>query len=301
MSHNELPDVRPVAGQYSAMPAQKPSRQRGCFLFTVPGCIGMSCLSLVAVCCVVTLGPIVGFGTVAALLATNTASETGAESLRLEPNEGANLRVDNTNIDLTLRPSTGTARDISVEYELTANGFTSGSAQEALDNLTVVLQRTPDGMIELAVQEGDFWLTIYDLDATVTVPRTMDVIDIRQASDVQAEGVDGNYQIAAFSGDVILQDVRGSFDVVTTSFGDIQFNGDFLPNTDNRFETSSGDIRVSLPSTASVNYDAQTSGVGEANCPNVRQRDSCFGKLGDGTAQLTVRSDSGDITIATGP
>ncbi len=298
MSHNELPDIRSQNAGYSALPTRDATRSgRGCVLLTVPGCIISSCLGLVALSCMVVLAPIIGLGALAAALATNSVSETGTQTLRLEPSDAGHLVVDNTNIDVSLRP--GTSRDISLEYELTANGLTAGQAQDALDNLTVVLARDPNGDIRLDVQEGDYWLNIYSLDASLTVPPEMASVDIQRGDDVDIQGISADFMIDVLSHDVTLRDVSGSFEVRTSGLGDIVFEGDFAPNSRNIFESGSGDIRLTLPADANVEYTALTGGTGDVTCPRMVNRSDCRGRLGDGSALLSIESDSGDITLAT--
>lgn len=164
-------------------------------------------------------------------------------------------------------------------------------------------------------------------------------VEVRTTSgDVAVRGLSGNVQVQSSSGDVTLNEIAGSAEVRTSS-GDVALNavrGELRVQTtsgsvrganlerprevatssgavtlegtfaaDARITTTSGDVELRFAPASSVRLDvATTSGElalrGLALTDQRQERRSLSGTLGAGAGLLTVRTTSGDVTLAAG-
>lgn len=281
---------------YSSLPMIEtpPQPRRGCFLFTPLGCIFSSCIGMVACLCLVIVVPIVGVGTLIALLYTNSAVVTGNQSYRMESNETGRLEINDDNAKVNLIGSTGNL--INIDYELKAYGFTDGSAQSNAEKTIVEIQRLSDGTITVTVDDSAVDFSVYELSLDITVPTEMQTLVINSDDDVNIRDVEADFVIDAGMGDVSLTDVRGSFDVRTSFVANINFSGELGLNSTNNFHTALGDITMTIQGKANMNYNISSGG--DVTCPEP-PGSSCSGRFGDGSSSLQVDSDSGDIIVTT--
>lgn len=165
-----------------------------------------------------------------------------------------------------------------------------------------------------------------DTELDVTVPSNADVQINATSGDVNVDGVNGNVVVNGGSGDVNLQNVQGQVTVGTNSgsinidhasgslnvtsssgsidlgdanmsgksqlfsdSGTINVNGTLDPAGAYSITTNSGDINVSLPSDSSFTLDAHTNGTFST--------DFSTKQVGNGQDPLTVKSETGNITI----
>jgi Toastrack DUF4097 len=107
------------------------------------------------------------------------------------------------------------------------------------------------------------------------------------------------------SGDVRLLDAEVAKLVAEASSGDFEFDGRGSSLKDARIRTSSGDVRLRLPSDSAFDVDAdQSSGdmdVRFTDGDEVSRRDRVVGyRRGSGGAHIRVRTSSGDLTVSPG-
>jgi lia operon protein LiaG len=94
--------------------------------------------------------------------------------------------------------------------------------------------------------------------------------------------------------------VTGEVDAETSN-GRISYSGDMIAGGDNRLITSNGDVDVQLLGTPGIKLDASTSnGDVTSELPitaTTTSDDHLVGTIGDGEADLYIRTSNGDITI----
>jgi DUF4097 and DUF4098 domain-containing protein YvlB len=185
--------------------------------------------------------------------------------------------------------------------------------------------------------EGGFRLgTSPSADLTITVPASTDV-EIRTSNGaIELRGIEGTCSLRSSNGRVSLKDVKGDFEGGTsngrieiedmagtadlntsngqinagnvtgvfdlsTSNGKVIFSGELTAGGSNRLVSSNGDVTVELEGTPSVSLEAETSN-GKVKSEleitaTVTGDKHLVGTIGDGEADLYVRTSNGDVTI----
>lgn len=273
-------------------PSHRTKKKGGCFFTTPLGCVvglafvGFSCV------CIIPIIITVGCGALATALFTNSVSRTGSEVLVLE--NPATARLDLSDFGSSAIKIQGADGDeITLNYELTTYGLRKNDAQDLLDNIKISLVRQPDNRITVNVEKsGSFGLSFHEIDFTLIVPPELAKVTLQPTSDVTIENLEADFVIDSTSfPNIRMTNVLGQFDVDAAS-GSITFSGSFRSGSSNRFQTSSGDIMLTLLEPVSLTYTAQ-SNTGSEVCPDA----GCTGSYGDRTSTLQVTSDSGDINI----
>jgi DUF4097 and DUF4098 domain-containing protein YvlB len=158
---------------------------------------------------------------------------------------------------------------------------------------------TSNGAIELVGLEGGG-----RVDTSNGAISLVDVSgDYRGSTSNGAIGIDGMEGTADFgtsNGAVDVADSRGEFDLHTSN-GRISFSGELTAGGDNRLETSNGRVNVELLGEPSVRIDASNSnGDITTDLPltiESTSRHELVGTIGDGEADLYVRTSNGDLDI----
>jgi len=117
---------------------------------------------------------------------------------------------------------------------------------------------------------------------------------------ITIDTMQGSARLHTSNGKVDVRDVIGEFELESSN-GGISFSGELLPGTRNRLETSNGRVEVELLGVASVTLDASTS-RGDVNSElpiliTVFRDKDLKGTIGDGEADLRIRTSNGDVTI----
>jgi DUF4097 and DUF4098 domain-containing protein YvlB len=173
-------------------------------------------------------------------------------------------------------------------------------------------------------------------DITITVPPSTDVELETSNGDVELRGIEGEGSLGTSNGDVVMDTLRGDFEGrtsngriegnavegavvlrtsngkvnlrevegefnVETSNGGIAYSGNMTAGGSNRLVTSNGSVVVEFTGNPSVVLDAETSN-GDVTCvlpilATVTKDDRLVGKIGDGEADLYIRTSNGDVTI----
>ena len=117
---------------------------------------------------------------------------------------------------------------------------------------------------------------------------------------IEVDNMEGMAVLSTSNGPVDIREVIGEFDVETSN-GRISFIGNMTAGGSNRLVTSNGSVYVELKGTPSVSLDAKTSnGKVASKLPilaTVTKEDHLIGKIGEGDADLYIRTSNGDITI----
>jgi Toastrack DUF4097 len=117
---------------------------------------------------------------------------------------------------------------------------------------------------------------------------------------IEATTVEGSVILKTSNGKIDLRDVHGEFDIESSN-GGVSFSGNMTAGGSNRLVTSNGDVLVELQGEPGVVLDAETSnGEVSSDLPiaaTVTRKERLVGKIGDGEADLYIRTSNGDITI----
>lgn len=196
------------------------------------------------------------------------------------------LMLKATGDDVSVRA--GEAGRISVASDRRVRGFLLNAAPTG----TAITSSRQGDAISLDVATPEVAAAgVTSSRVTITVPpRTaLDVTSTR--GDVAVESVRGMIAISSRSGDVALRGVglQGQSSVTSAS-GDVSFSGTLDAAGSYRFQTSSGDVRVALPSSASF----------ALGVPAASEVHNAFGADQVGPAPrppLLISTGSGDVAI----
>lgn len=162
-----------------------------------------------------------------------------------------------------------------VELE-TSNGFIELHGLEGLGSL-----KSSNGRIVLDNIKGNF-------DGTTSNGR------------IEVNGVEGSVVLKTSNGKIDVRGVQGEFDIESSN-GSVFYSGNMTVGGSNRLVTSNGGVVVELQGKPSVVLDAETSnGEVTSELPilaTVTRKERLVGRIGDGEADLYIRTSNGDITI----
>lgn len=118
---------------------------------------------------------------------------------------------------------------------------------------------------------------------------------------VLMDGVTGEFEVSTSNGRVEILQSSGTFEI-DTSNGRIEFDGELSPGGSNRMTTSNGSVQITLQGTPSIKLDASTSnGSVDTGFPILitapLDEHHVVGTIGDGDADLFVRTSNGSISI----
>jgi DUF4097 and DUF4098 domain-containing protein YvlB len=174
------------------------------------------------------------------------------------------------------------------------------------------------------------------VDVSITAPPETDVVLDTSNGFIELHGLEGSGSLNSSNGKIVLDNIRGNFDGRTSngrievnalegsvilktsnskidvrgvqgefdiesSNGSIFYSGNMTAGGSNRLVTSNGDVVVELQGQPSVVLDAETSnGEVTSELPilaTVTRKERLVGKIGEGEADLYIRTSNGDITI----
>lgn len=164
---------------------------------------------------------------------------------------------------------------------------------------TVVDLDTSNGRIELTGIHGSGSLDTSNGSITL-VDVVGDFVGDTSNGSITIDTMEGSARLQTSNGKVDVRDVIGEFDIESSN-GRITFSGELLPGGRNRLESSNGRVEVELEGIPSVTLDASTShGDVSSDLPilvTVMKEKELTGTIGDGEADLLIRTSNGDITI----
>src|SRR6266487_3519572 len=206
------------------------------------------------------------------------------------------LVVNDMNGNVTVTPGNSNA-DVIIKA-VNANGF-SGDPN--------VIQPTvsPDGnTINIYAQDSGRG----SVDLNVVVPQNTILQLQTDSGDITVNGVDGQMTLNTNDGRIdASNDVLSGSSTMKTNSGDINFDGTIDTTGTYQFQTSNGNIDLTMPTTPSFHLDASTSSGSITNGfpgVNVQNNNSGSGQLVNAvvggssqgqSANVTIKSDNGDI------
>ncbi len=238
-------------------------------------------------------------------------------------NGTATLVVNGDNGWITV--NTGT--DDEVRIQATLRGIDRIDYQVSQDGNTITV---------LAEIDQGWFISNVGVDITITAPVSTDVeLEISNGA-IELNGIEGTGTLRTSNGEIVLENVKGDFEGRTsngkievdtlegaaflrtsnggldlqevtgevdaeTSNGGISYSGDMIAGGDNRLITSNGNVDVELLGTPSIELDASTSnGDITSELPitaTTTGDDHLVGTIGDGEADLYIRTSNGNVMI----
>jgi DUF4097 and DUF4098 domain-containing protein YvlB len=270
-------------------------------------------------------------GWAAALVASAAFAADAHKEFRYTVGPGATLNVVNENGSVTIRPSASRQVIISTTSHSPKVEVDSSQTGNRIEAQTHLLG-TPTGdeaRVEYDIQApADIMLTVRadsgpvrveKLRSDMTLDSSTAAITVQDCgnSHVHIHAIqgpvtvsnlsNGHVEITSLSGDVQLNSVTGPKVLINTTKGNVRYVGDFSGGGDYFFTTHSGDIEVSLPTSASVDLSARSvSGSVEQDFP-LQQKPhltyqlspgrSFAGTSNTGASSVQLRSFSGKIRV----
>ena len=215
---------------------------------------------------------------------------------------GGNGRITvNAGTDGSVRVQATLRKPDDLEYETTQEGDTisveSKEKRRSIFNFgespgaDIEITAPSNTMVELRTSNGS--VEVYGMHRSGTA-RTSN-------GKIVMEDVIGDFDVSTSNGAVTIGLASGTFDVETSN-GRIKFDGELSPGGDNRMTSSNGSIEIKLQGTPSVKLDASTRNSSVTTrlpilttSPGDKRR--LVGTIGDGDAELFVKTSNGSIMI----
>ena len=292
------------------MRAKSPTRTRSCrasrrlgLVLALPATAAIVTLALLSAGC--TVGP----------------TETREHTFTVGDSPVVIVESDNSNVQVSAGP------DEEVRVQATLNGVDRLSYNIAQDGDTIT--------IDIDIEETRIGASP-GADITITAPAGTDVEIVTSNGSIELSGIEGTCSLRSSNGKIALTNVKGSFegstgngrlevdglegtaelrtshggadlkDVtgeidVNTSNGRISFSGELTPGGSNRLVTSNGDVIVELQGTPNISLEAETDRGKVRSDLEITATETgdkrLVGTIGDGEADLYVRTSNGDINI----
>lgn len=205
------------------------------------------------------------------------------------------LNLYDTGIDFDIVAPTDTALNIHTE-----SGSISASGIQG--QMTLV---TSSGDVSTDGGSGQVTLTTTSGDITATDVSGQIVLSASSGS-ITAENASGNLVLSTTSGDVTATSVASTADSsFETSSGEITYSGTLAPGTHTQFQTTSGDVHLTLPHDAAFQVRASTADgsiKSDFSTLTILSGDGA-GAVGSGAtgsspyAEISVQVSSGNIDL----
>jgi DUF4097 and DUF4098 domain-containing protein YvlB len=228
--------------------------------------------------------------------------------------ERSALRLDASASHLSLGLRPGTRRSGDTRFEVTVPVGTRVKANTSSGDIRISGSK---GEVEARTQRGD--VVVEDAASRVEISALNGDVEVAGVAgdlhvgnvlsgDVRVRGVTGEIDVKTVSGEIDLRDVRSRLVRVSSTSGDITFEGTIDATGRYELQAHSGDIDLMLPANAGAQLKLSTySGGVESDFPltllpgqhgltNTRGKEMEF-RLGGGGARITAASFSGDINI----
>ncbi len=267
---------------------------------------------------------VVGLLTLAACVAGESVThddtfEVGTAPVLVVQNDNGEVRVE-----------AGESGSITVEADIRHSDSISYSATQTGDTVTVVAEiiapRTSGARANITVKvppdttavvmTGNGEVTVEGLRASATAGTGNGSIDLTDIEgDATAESGNGDisltdglgyFDLSTGNGKVLVTGGQGSFDL-STGNGDIGFNGGLDAGTSSSLSTGNGSVTVKFDGPPSVSIDAETGTRDpdegrvksnlEMSSTTVSDSKNLIGTVGEGAADLLIRTGNGDINI----
>lgn len=192
---------------------------------------------------------------------------------------------------------------VTVDVQTTKRWWVFGSA-----GVDVIITVPPESDVELDTSNGFIELhglkgsgSLKSSNGKIVLDNIKGNFDGRTSNGrIEANAVEGSVILTTSNGKIDVRGVRGEFDIESSN-GSAFFSGNMTAGGSNRLVTSNGDVVVELQGKPSVILDAETSnGEVTSELPilaTVTRKERLVGRIGEGEADLYIRTSNGDITI----
>jgi DUF4097 and DUF4098 domain-containing protein YvlB len=192
---------------------------------------------------------------------------------------------------------------VTVDVQTTKRWWFFGSA-----GVDVIITAPPKSDVELETSNG--FIELHGLEGSGSLKSSNGRIvldNIKGNFDgttsngrIEINAVEGSVILKTSNGKIDVRGVQGEFDIESSN-GSVFYSGNTTAGGSNRLVTSNGDVVVELQGKPSVVLDAETSnGEVTSELPilaTVTRKERLVGRIGDGEADLYIRTSNGDITI----
>lgn len=278
-------------GDYPQKRKRRARSRRGWGCWALAGCLLPCCI-----CCALPLCAIsAAAGAIDSVM--ESVSKTQTEVVTVPEGEVIELNVESVFGDITIEP--GPVDSIVVRSKKTAYGLTTGAARHALDHIDVNITQPDDTTVNIEVDQNSSgnspFSSISSVNLTISVPENVHLALTTTVGNVDISGVSVS-----------------SLDV-TTTLGEIRYEGDLPANKDAvlSLRSTTGGVVVRLPEDVYVEVDASSevgsitiaSGFDDINREESRgdgPNSLWRGTLGQGSEDaptLTLRTDLGEIRV----
>ena len=247
-----------------------------------------------------------------------TAGSTETRDDSFSFNGTATLVVNNDNG--WIKVNTGTDNEVRVQATL-----------RGIDRIDYEVSQDGNTITVLSEIDQGWFISNVGVDITITTPVNTDVELETSNGAIELNGIEGTGTLRTSNGEIVLENVKGDFEGETsngkievetlegtaflrtsnggldlkgvtgevdaeTSNGGISYSGDMIAGGDNRLITSNGNVDVELLGTPSIKLDASTSN-GDITTATITSDDHLVETIGDGEADLYIKTSNGDVTI----
>lgn len=227
--------------------------------------------------------------------------------------ESRNIRFDATPSRVLLELSNSYRSGGDTRFEVTVPVNVRVIARSQSGDISVsgtkgdVEARTQNG--DITIENAGSRLDIVTLSGDVTARQLSGDVQIRTMNgDVSVTDLKGDFEAESVSGSIELRNAQGRFVRSHTTSGDVVYDGTIDANGRYELATHSGDVELSIPSSAGAQLSISTwSGAIESDFPiTLKPGDHGIGagqakrftfEIGNGAARITAESFSGDVTI----
>ncbi len=231
----------------------------------------------------------------------------GAVDYTISVPANTSVSLNNSTGDIEIRGVRGRL-DISLESGAVQINQIVGSVSLDVSSGTIELKDL-EADVELTSTTADLTMTAITGDVTVhggagkTVGDNIkgSVTIIQTSGDITLSSLNGDARLKATSGDLSIQQDSGALDIFTHT-GKVQVNTELFSERDYSVETLSGSISFAFPDNAgakvllsTLSGDIDTKGLPMEVGSFTRREIS--GSVGAGGAQVSLKSDSGDIRL----
>ena len=262
------------------------------------------------------LVPFLGLALLAATFALVAAC--GNIGIDLDANHSAEIRDDSFSVGASTRLEIK-----SFNGRIAVNAGSDGIVRvlatiRRADRVEYTVSQDGDTVVVEAKRDGATFIRGPAVDIEITAP-SKTILELQTSNgEIEVYGIEGTGILQTSNGRIVMKSVTGSFHAYTsngaievsglvgtvtleTSNGAIDFAGDLTGGGNNEIKTSNGGVTVRLLATPSVRLDATTSnGDVNSRLPLLTTgmgKHHLAGIIGDGEAQLTIRTSNGSVTV----
>jgi DUF4097 and DUF4098 domain-containing protein YvlB len=242
----------------------------------------------------------------------NVSIVNQAGTINVKPSSGKQVVItgtpasDKVEVDCTQAGPRIEARTHQLQKTDDRNGRVDYTVEVPADTSLGI--RDSEGAIQIEGMKSDLWVRGAAAEITVSNLKDAHLEITTVTGPVSVKDVNGGpVEVRSSGGNVQLADVTGPKVTVSTTTGNISYSGDFGGGGVYSFINHSGNIDVSLPTTASVDVDARASHGSVQNDFPLQQKAhvtsaavpgrSFTGTSNSGSSLVELRSFSGTIRV----